>query len=655
MGSGIQRLDRAAEITEKIAALIALLGLACLLGGTLAYWGGSRPERSWVFFWIGAALWANLALYAAASWIRGRRLGTALDLIILLFIAYFLWWYARAPIPFLARWEGLWIFTYAAVFWNARYIFPTRSWGIALLILLVIFGTVQAGFGLSKLGQHVYEIWGENRPDYGRRISGFFGCPNHFGNFLVMSALTATVLATIRRGPWLGRIFLIYAALMMTAGVLFSISRGSYLAWLAGFGLLSLLWAWHLTTGTRWIKIIVAAGGTVAITLAGLGFWFFSQQERALSLFRDDFRFRLFDDAWRMFLQAPWIGYGPATFDFVHQRFHGPEFQSRAYYTHNDYLNTLCDYGLVGLALVLGFVGLLAWSFRPPPESKSTARQTDLAALGYAVLAASLVHALVDFNFHLPACALTFFVISGLASSRTHRQQRPHICLPGNPIFILASIAAAAWMTTTILPAQRAWNLLPYSDEGLAELSEERIRILANRITAADPLAGPLFARLGDAARHRLAAADERVNALRQAIARHQAHPDDLEQPALEQQRLGDLALKLYAQAARLNPLDDTLTVKQGIVLDLMGRPEEAYLAYSRARQNQPHNRFFTFVFGYHYLRSGYLEQALAAYRHALSIPPGLRERNRPLLEASREAIAAIEAELQRRATPTPP
>lgn len=363
MGVGTLRLDRAAEITEKIAALIAWLGIVALLAGTLAYWAGARPEHSFIFYWIGAGLWINLALYAAASWVRGRRMGGAVDGVVLCFILYFLWWYGRAPIPFLARWEGLWIFVYGAVFLNARYVFPTRSWGLALLAAIAVFGLIQGSFGLSKLGQHVYELWGEPRPDYGRRISGFFGCPNHFGNFLVMAALTTAVLATVRNVPWTIRILLVYGVLVMTAGVIFSVSRGSYLAWLTGFGVLAIFWAWQ-AGATRWLRMILAGGGALILGGAGVGFWFFSQRERSASLFRDEFRFQLFQDAWRMFLEAPWCGYGPATFDFIHQRFHGPIFQSRAYYTHNDYLNTLCDYGAIGLVIVLIFVVLLAWSFR---------------------------------------------------------------------------------------------------------------------------------------------------------------------------------------------------------------------------------------------------------------------------------------------------
>lgn len=278
-----------------------------------------------------------------------------------------------------------------------------------------------------------------------------------------------------------------------------------------------------------------------------------------------------------------------------------------------------------------------------------------MAALGCAVLAASMVHALVDFNFHLPACALTFFSIAGVASSRTQRQQRAPVCLPGNPLFVVAGLGAAAWIGGSALPAQKAWALLPYTNDGLAELSEDRIRILAERITAADRQAGPLLARLGDAARHKLAHAEARVIQARAEVATGTTAPETLMELAREQQRLGELALALYDRAAAVNPLDDTLKVKKGIVLDLMGRPEEAFLVYSQARQNQPHNRFFVYVLGYHFLRHGYLEQALSAYREALALPLGVRERNRAILEGARQAISLIEAELKRQKEGTQP
>jgi O-antigen ligase len=634
------------DVFLKLTPVIAWVATLALLAGTLAYWGGARPEKSFVFFYLGAALWLNLAFHALLTWLAGRRIGTWLDLTVLAFLAYFLWWYGHAPIPFLARWEGLWIGCYAAVFLNIRYVFPSRSWGIAILIAIVLLGVIQAGFGLSKLGQHAYELWGENRPDYGQRISGFFGCPNHYGNFLVMATLTATVLGTMRSFSWIFRILFFYAALMMSVAVIFSISRGSYLAWLTGFGVLGLFWVWGFRH-SPWARWLVAAGGVAALGAAGFGFWWYSHVSRSASLFEDNFRSFLFRDAWNIFLKQPIFGFGPATFDYIHQRFHGPEFQSRAFYVHNDYLNTLTDYGAVGLILVGLFVLLLLLSFRPPGDSTSTERQVDLAALGCAVVAACLLHAVVDFNFHIPACALTFFTIVGVASCRTERQQRAPICLPGNAVFIVVGLLAPVLIVMTALPPQRAWSLMHYRSAALSELSPERLNLLADRVAQTDPKAAPLFVRLGDALRSHLSKLDDEVEDLKRAVVQGKAEPSLLTEKAEARQEMGEQALKIYDRAQAGNPLDDTILIKKGMVLDLMGRSDEAFLLYSKAMTNQEHNRFFTYILAYHFWRQGLLTQAREAFQETLRIPQGKRERNRAILDQSRQAIQAIEADLR--------
>jgi O-antigen ligase len=74
---------------------------------------------------------------------------------------------------------------------------------------------------------------------------------------------------------------------------------------------------------------------------------------------------------------------------------------------HNEYLQALLDMGLPGAALALALVArLLAAAVRGAPSSA-----LDAGLLGS--VTASCAHALVDFNWQIPANAATFVALAG--------------------------------------------------------------------------------------------------------------------------------------------------------------------------------------------------------------------------------------------------
>jgi O-antigen ligase len=82
---------------------------------------------------------------------------------------------------------------------------------------------------------------------------------------------------------------------------------------------------------------------------------------------------------------------------------------------HNDYLQVLLDLGLLGAALV---ASLLVTLFRAAVRAAS---RTPLDAGILGALLALGFHALVDFNWQIPANAITYVALSALAVRRTGR------------------------------------------------------------------------------------------------------------------------------------------------------------------------------------------------------------------------------------------
>jgi autotransporter-associated beta strand protein len=96
--------------------------------------------------------------------------------------------------------------------------------------------------------------------------------------------------------------------------------------------------------------ILLLAAGIVFIMKAE------KPQERFQNMFvngkLEDIRFKLWKPAVEIWKENIWFGAGPAHFDFRFRQYRPDEVQMRGDRVHNDYLNTLTDWGIIGLALV---------------------------------------------------------------------------------------------------------------------------------------------------------------------------------------------------------------------------------------------------------------------------------------------------------------
>jgi O-antigen ligase len=242
---------------------------------------------------------------------------------------------------------------------------------------------------------------------------------NHFAGFTELTipvALVPLVLGKVRRERL---ILVVMFALAPIVALLLSASRGGIVSFAVQMVVLFLL---LLVRQSRSRHVLV--GGLVVLCAVMAVSWIGMQQvlQRFSGIQTMEVtgskRAAMREDAWRLFLDHPLLGTGLGTLEIVFPPYDSLYDGKVVDHAHNDYVEALAETGVVGglcCAWFLGFV--LLYSLTGLMEPRSSFGSV-LNLSGLIACSGMLVHSLVDFNLHIPANALLFFVSAHLAVVR---------------------------------------------------------------------------------------------------------------------------------------------------------------------------------------------------------------------------------------------
>jgi len=606
----------------ETAGELLLTGLVLAsLGWTTLCLGGFRPETMPVTTGLdAAAVIAWLGLAAARP--GGVRLH----------------WAALATLPFLA---------YAAA--NVLWVTPVpwlgwRDWlgwaQMAALFVVVLHGIrgprarlVLVGglvaLGVVAVAMAAYQHFADPRwlmmgrvqaPQFRDRSSGPFGIPNSLAAFLNLLLPPLLALMLQRGAGAAQRILAGYCAALLAAGLLLTVSRG---AWLA-LGLA--LAAWPLLAGStarrRWLGCL----GVCALLLATATVAYRREPEVRQRL--DDLvrnrgevsRVVLWRIGWALFREHPLAGTGAGSYDVLLERHRPARFWDDPGWAHNDYLNTLSDYGLAGFLLSFGVLaGLGAREWRRRRRGGGAAPGAAGAEWRWAALRVGIViglvafalQLLVDFNLKIPALAQTAAVLLALALAPAAGRADaggPGLRLPR--IFAVATaLAVAIAVPATVWPIYQAEALRYAARETLDRLVERpmtpeaaarRIGEAHDRLVLAveiDPRNAQAWADLADA-----------------GLAQARLTPADAPRLAGDAERAASRALGISHAVAEF-------WVRRAQAYDLEGRWRDAWADFVEALALAPHRADIWYYYAYH-LSLRDLESAKAALATCLSLDP---------------------------------
>jgi O-antigen ligase/polysaccharide polymerase Wzy-like membrane protein len=623
---------------DNFGSLVTTILLALILAAAPSVLGSARLWYELPLLGVIAFLLALQAIRLLAPPASARRIDFV-DLAVVLFVVYAAARWLTSPTGYFSRLEILSIVGYATLFFTCRYGLVRRSHALALVVLLGVVGLGEAIFGyclsLHSDVNHPESLWFPFGSDeqlqiyYAPRWIGTYGCPDHYASLLVMAAGATLALACFSKWPWPLRITLFYVAAVLMGGLLFSGSRGG---WISLVGSVTALTFFGLRYGAvRWW--VPVAGAVIFLAALGAVLTQSSFAQDRLSEVRDMLssgrvsgyvRIELDRDALRIARDQPFFGTGPATFIFIHPRYQDSTFGFKAMLTHDDYLNCLDDYGLVGFGLAMIFVFSVTLSFLNRVRADFRWADRTIVAAGFAAWCALLVHSAVDFNMHIPANAMILLSLVGLGLRR----------LPGEEV-------PRHWSTVSLAPAGRRLGAallvfaLAYGIEtartAVSDIIYEGVFAKAENVPTDQSVAGletALSCDPGNANALLLLGDVYRVQAINE-----KAFPDRI---ATAQQ-----ALAAYQRALKANPLDDTIQGRMGLTFDLMRRYQEAFFCYKAAVTARPYDGQFWSALGNHFWQRGLVRKAAEAYMIAAGCPHG----NEGAAESAQEVSAIIEQE----------
>jgi len=383
------------------------------------------------------------------------------------------------------------------------------------------------------------------------------------------------------RWPSWARVFVGYLAGICYVGLILAGSRGGYLSaavsliLFVGFSLVV------LRSGGTTLLVRFGGSGLILLTAAAVAAGLFIHQsphlrERVNNLVSDDGRLDLWRAAIEQWKLQPLLGTGSDTYRFYGRQFRAERNQTDSPYVHNDYLQLLCEYGLIGVGGFLLFFGShlrQAWrSFvRLGPERLAAGGWplSDRLALNIGAscaIGAYIVHSAVDFNLHIPAnvllLAFAFGVVAEPGISQTSE-------IPQVPPSRLPQLATGMLGAILLLQCGR---LLPgeyYAERARTALRDE------------DPSSAILFA-------HKALAWEQRNPYIFFYLGRASGALARRTDSAEERAAYYGGALAAFDSARRLSPLDGTYALDMAHTYDKMGRFVEAEWMYDVARSRDP-------------------------------------------------------------------
>ncbi|MEI7851448.1 MAG: O-antigen ligase family protein [Kiritimatiellales bacterium] len=564
-----------------------------------------------------------ILLYLAASvWLvrclKNRSIGTLVappgGTPLLLF-----WFYSAALIPFSvlpyeAKISTLHLGCYLGVYWASANILSRFSYRKAVLSAVFVLLVLVALYSLVQHKINPEMLFGRLRyTNYGERLGGTYICPNHIAHLFQMWLPFCLVFLFLPQFGWFWRICFAYALPLFLLLIYQTQSRAGILGAVAAIGTTALLMVLRKSRRAFCLALLVVPLlGAVALGGLWTGSSMFRTRMQPVvkvlsaavagdweSVVSVDFRPQTWLDTTGMIKDRPTFGFGPGNYGLTFEDYR-TRFQARRVETvhpHNEYLELLAEYGLIGGVLVLCV--LISVSVQMIRFIKTAERPYHalpaVALLG--TLAGTAVHGSFDFELHIFPNALMLALLAGCAVApliQTTPAKHPKCNAGIQWIFAVTVILASLWALQVMSSAWiRVWG-----DRFLPEQKLQRVESFYKAAERIDPQNWQAQLGLGQVYYH------------------HRYYE-------LDPSRKHEWALKeyaAYAAAYRTNTKKEEVVYGLGRGELFLGNRDKGLDYLRQAANYKRFNDFYWRKLGIELRKAGLYEEALKAFEYALKL-----------------------------------
>jgi len=561
-----------------------------------------------VIQWLTAGV---LVLWTARLWLadRARFLCPPICWAALGFGVYAIARYFTADIEYVARLELLRVLVYVFLFFAIINNLHRQEHTQAMAYTMIFLALALSMYAIWQFAAKSDRVWWMSSGFLGRG-SGTYICPNHLAGFLEMLLPLALAYTLVGRSKALLKVFLGYAVLVMLVAIGTTGSRGSWAACgvslLFFFGALTCTRGYRLAAGLGFLLLALAGGYLVTKT----DIFKMRIVETATGGNLDmAVRIELWDAAVRMWQDNVWFGVGPGHYDWLYRAYRPAAVQLQADRAHNEYVNTLADWGVTGMAIVVVAFVLLGWGVRQCWDSVrrnngdfgSILSNKFAVVIGVAAgMIALLVHSLVDFNMQIPANAILAVTLMAILSGHWRFASERFWLSGGTAVTLLVSamlVGGAVYLSWQGIGLGREFVLLKQAAR--APLFSAEQAALLEKAYAIQPRNGATAYAIGEAYRIQSAEGD-----LKTTLA------------------LTEKAMSWFTCGMTNNPHDGYNYMRYGMCLSWLERHDEAREFFMKADKLDPNGYFTAAHVGWHYVQANdyasarpWLERSLRLHR----------------------------------------
>jgi len=528
----------------------------------------------------------------------------------LAFVGYAIYRHHTAPIEYLARLELIKVLVYAFLFFAIL-----NNLNRPETIQIIVFTLIALAFALSVFAVIQFFtrydiIWNMIKPPgYVMRGSGTFINPNHLAGFVEMILPLALACALMGRFKHTTKIIIGYAVLVLLFGIAVTLSRGGWIAtilMLLVFFTALLFQRNYRVHSLVALSVLLVFGGFIAAKTSQIQTRFkrFATADKI-----DNDRFLYWDAAKQIWHEDIWLGAGPGHYDFRFRQYRPEKLQDIPQYVHNDYLNTLADWGLAGLGIITVFVALFyagifkTWRFLRRNSSDSNggkkSNRTAVVFGGALGVLAILFHSVLDFNMQIPANAILVITLIALVTAYLRFATESFgfkLNVVGKIFLTLIGMAGLIYLgqQTARLTREQIW--LQRADQ--EETSVQRQTKLFEKAFAIEPKNFETAYRIGE-------------------NFRAQSWDGSSGYEAFAQE-----AIQWFQRSIALNPYNSYSQLSCGMCLDWLGKTNEAARYFERAQQLDPNGYFNVERQGWHLFQLGDYAGAKKYFERAERLQP---------------------------------